>query len=332
MKEDALAPVIAVMLILAAIVTFLSIWNAIYVPSMKESAEIEHLHNVEESLEKFSSDIDYAASSHQNNLVFSEPVQLGGGDFMFNLLKSSGTLNVQNKDSPVYNLTFYNTMPYSSPLVIGELNGTLVNFSYEPVSNFWQDQGYSWQYGYLNVTKYGTLCTPLSYDTMDNVINATEGSGSLATFAKSFATVDYTVNQTGILNTLSGLSSPNRNCTSLVLWAVNVTASPDHSFISSNGNGMFKLTSDINFTTIPLDSQQSVTNITFMSDQEQFGNATVEGLNETFFNKVIPTCNNIVTDSDTNDALHQYQYDIINQQESPVNVTLNVVEIRVEAY
>ncbi len=101
MKEDALAPVIAVMLILAAIVTFLSIWNAIYVPSMKESAEIEHLHNVEESLEKFSSDIDYAASSHQNNLVFSEPDQLGGGDFMFNLLKSSGTLNVQNKDSPV---------------------------------------------------------------------------------------------------------------------------------------------------------------------------------------------------------------------------------------
>ena len=62
------------MLILAAIVTFLSIWNAIYVPSMKESSEVEHLHNVEESFEKFSSDIDYAASSHQNNLVFSEPV------------------------------------------------------------------------------------------------------------------------------------------------------------------------------------------------------------------------------------------------------------------
>ena len=293
MRDDALAPVIAVMLILAAIVTFLSIWNAIYVPSMKESAEVGHLQNVESAFQHFSSDIDYAASSHQNNLIFSEPVQLGGGDFMFNLLKSSGTLNVQNEDIPIYNLTFYNTTPDSSQLVIGELNGTLVNFSYEPTSNFWQDQGYQWQYGYINVTKYGGLLkTPLSYDTMDNVTDATEGSGSLATFAKSFVGVDYTINQTA----LQDGSSNKGNCSSLVLWAVNITASPDHSFISSNGNGMLKLTSNINFTTIPLNDQQLVTNISFVSDQEPFGNATVEGLNETFFNKVIPTCKNIIPD------------------------------------
>ena len=74
MKDDALAPVIAVMLILAAIVTFLSIYNAIYIPSMKESSEVEHLQNVESAFQHFSSDIDYAASSHQNHLTFSEPV------------------------------------------------------------------------------------------------------------------------------------------------------------------------------------------------------------------------------------------------------------------
>ena len=130
MKDDAIAPVVAVMLILAAIVTFFSIWNAIYVPSMKESAEVDHLHNVEESFQKFSSDIDYAASSHQNNLVFSEPVQLGGGDVLVNLLKSSGTLDVvqdrnqtRGSQSTLYKIAFfYGTTPL-------EENGTLINFS-----------------------------------------------------------------------------------------------------------------------------------------------------------------------------------------------------------
>ena len=74
MRDDAIAPVIAAMLILAALVTFFSIWNAVYVPSMKESSEVGHLENVESAFQHFSSDIDYAASSYQNNLIFSEPV------------------------------------------------------------------------------------------------------------------------------------------------------------------------------------------------------------------------------------------------------------------
>jgi hypothetical protein len=330
MKDDAVAPVIAVMLILAAIVTFFSIYNAIYVPSMKESSEVGHLHNVEESFEKFSSDIDYAASSHQNYLTFSEPVQLGGGDFMFNLLKSSGTLSVVQdrntsrvSENTIYNLTFYANDDTTTS--IGSLNGTLVNFSYEPTSNFWQDQGYQWQYGYINITKYGgMLKTPLSYDTMDNVTNAIE-SGSLLTFAKSFATVDYTVNTTPP----QGNTNPGGNCSSLDLVAVNITASPDHSFISSNGYGTLKLTSNVNSTPFP----SQITNITFMSDQEPFGNATVDNLNETLF-KVSTVCGyNINPDpSGTNTSLHQYQYDITQTEDSPINVNLTVVEIQIEAY
>ena len=246
---------------------------------------------------------------------------------MFNLLKSSGTLNViqdrnqtGQSESMIYNITFSNVT--TGDLPIEELNGTLVNFSYEPTSNFWQDQGYQWQYGYINVTKYGgMLKTPLSYDTMDDVTNATE-SGAISTFAKSFVAVDYTVNTT---------QPQGGNCSSLVLWAVNITASPNHSFISSNGYGTLKLTSDINFTTIPLGYQQSVTNISFVSDQEPFGNATVDGLNESF-DTVSPVCNNIHSDGfgRFNPELHKYRYDI-DQTESPVNVTLNIVEIQIEA-
>jgi FlaG/FlaF family flagellin (archaellin) len=316
MKDDAIAPVIAVMLILAAIVTFLSIWNAIYVPSMKESAEVEHLHNVEESFQKFSSDIDYAATSHQNDLVFSEPVQLGGGDTEVNLLKSSGALNVQNEENPIYNITFFN----STGSVIGELNDTLINFSYEPTGNFWQNQGYQWQFGYINVTKNNAeLKTPLLYYTMDNVTTATE-TGSLATLAKSFVTVGYTVNQSG------GLPG---NCSSLDIMVVNITASPQYHFISSNGFGTLKLTSNVIST--PFDNP--IANIAFESDQEPFGNATTEGFNNTLYNKVSAACgNNIWEDPTFSDpASHQYQYDI-NQLESPVNVNLTVVEINVEAY
>ena len=68
MRDDALAPVIAVMLILAAIVTFLSIWNAVYVPAMKQSGEVGHLQNVESAFQHFSADIDYAVSSHQDHI------------------------------------------------------------------------------------------------------------------------------------------------------------------------------------------------------------------------------------------------------------------------
>jgi len=223
-----------------------------------------------------------------------------------------------------------------------------VNFSYESVSNFWQDQGYQWQYGYINVTKYGDMLkTPLSYDTMDNVTNATE-SGSLATFAKSFAGVYYTANQSGgqvicgnATSTTDGLgnttiTAPNCTyqpplqgyCSSLDLVAVNITASPDHSFISSNGFGTLKLTSNV--TSTPFDDP--VTTVSFGSDQEPFGNVTVEGLNESF-TKAYAACGKNIQYNATasNPTLHQYQYDIL-QSETPVNVNLTVVEIRIGVY
>jgi hypothetical protein len=414
-KDDAVAPVIAVMLILAALATFLAIWNAVYVPSMKESAEVAHIESVESAFQHFASDIEYAASSHQNHLSFTEPVQLGGGDFMLNTLRSSGSLYVQNEQNPIYTITFYSPTNETPP--IGEMNGTLANFSYEPSGNFWQNQGYRWQYGYINVTNGQTIQTPLGYYNMTDVSNAFNSLDSpLAILASSFGEVDYTVNQTefptlivtnilpnsggsdtpvtitgsgftGATNvtfgtipvtaftvtndTLITTTSPAQAagtvdvtvttpfgtsatsladqynysgpqtysagptptsysphlgiCSSLVLLAVNITASPDHSFISSNGFGTLKLTSNV--TSIPY---IGVTNISFGSDQEPFGNATFESWN-TGFTKVDTTCwNNIQYNSGSSNATFS-QYDIL-QSVSPVNVTLNVVEIQISAY
>ncbi|MGA7627627.1 MAG: IPT/TIG domain-containing protein, partial [Methanoregula sp.] len=274
MKDDAIAPVIAVMLILAAIVTFYSIWNAIYIPSMKESSEIEHIQNVETAFEHFSSDIDNAASSHQNHLAFSEPVQLGGGDILFNPIKSSGTLDVvQDRNqtrvsqSTIYNISFfYGTTPI-------EENGTLINFSYEPVGNFWQDQGYQWQYGYINVTKYGTLITPLSYDTMDNVTNATE-SGSLALFAKSFASVDYMPNQTEIpvypttsseqpvVTSISPIAGPPAGGTPVIITGVGFTGATNVTFGSIPAIA-FTVNGDNSITAVsPSDNETGLVDIT----------------------------------------------------------------------
>jgi hypothetical protein len=316
MRDDAIAPVIAVMLILAALVTLLSIWNAIYVPSMKESAEIEHLQNVETAFVHFSSDIDQAVSSHQDSLVFSEPVPLGGGDTLVNQLKSSGALSVQNESEPIYALTLSGGGTQTT------INGTIVNVSYEPVSNFWQDQGYTWQYGYINVTKSGFLSTPLNYYNMTDVQNEINSHGSLQTFAQSFVAVSATANTTPLLTT-NGYSVQNGNCTSIDILAVNVSASPQHNFVSSNGFGTLKLTSSVNTASYP-----DITDISLGSDNVVFGNVTLNSWNQSFEN-IYAMCPHNIGEGNPTDG-NTIQWNVI-QGVSPVTVTLHQVNIVVSA-
>ncbi|HNX17005.1 MAG TPA: hypothetical protein PKM50_01595 [Methanoregula sp.] len=326
MKDDALAPIIAVMLILAAIVTVLSIWNAVYVPSMKEADEVEHLKNVASSFQRFSSDLEYAVSSHQNHLSFSEPVQLGGGDVTVNPLTSSGTLRVQEISTPVYTLNLTGN-PDDGP--VRTFNGTLVTFSYEPVANFWQEQGYRWQYGYINVTKYKTLQSPLQYYTM-NEVNSSLESGSLEAFAKSFATASFTRNQTPVKNQTPTADNQfvfaplEGNCDTIDLYVVNLTASFGHSFASGNGYGSLRLTSTVYLQTLP-----EISEISFGSDTRPFGKRAINGLNTTFgaMNKTVCR-NNIMYNLSSTETLKQWD---IRQDVSPVNVTLHSVIIEISA-
>jgi hypothetical protein len=327
MKDDAVAPVIAVMLILAAIVTFLSVWNAVYIPSMKQSAEVSHIQDVESAFLHFSSDIEQAASTRQDDLTLSEPVQLGGGDFFFNTLRSSGSLSVKNEQKPIYYLTLYD----KTGAVVGEMDGTLVNISYEPRGNFWQDQGYRWQYGYVNVTKHRTLQSPLKYCTMTDVNNEFEDTGSLATFAGSLGGVEYTVNQTLLQNTTP--TPDNRytfspgagNCSGIILRAVNISASFEHPFVSGNGFGTLQLKSTV--TSVPY---YGVSKITIGSGRQAFGNATFRNWNSSFITLTRICENNVRYHPEYSG--NDFSLYTLEQQVNPVNVTLNIVNIEVGEY
>ena len=146
MKEDAVAPVVAAMLILAVVVTFFAAWNAYYVPSMKAQSEITHIKDVETGVLRFSSDIETAVSL-KKNLKFSEQIPLGGGDFSFDSVKSGGELKVRNASPAGYLRMNWTNGTESNP----DNYFSLVRFSYTPVNNFWQDQGYDWRYGNVYV-------------------------------------------------------------------------------------------------------------------------------------------------------------------------------------
>ncbi len=160
MNDDALAPVIAVMLILAIGVTVFAVYTSTYLPGLKQQAEVEHFKEVESGFTKFSSDIDNAIGTGNENVTFSEQVPLGGGDILVNSMQSSGTIQIRSENLGYFNIT-NSTTPghYTNTTVPLEM----VDFSYQPDGNFWLNQSYTWQYGYVNVTK-GDRETPLQYD------------------------------------------------------------------------------------------------------------------------------------------------------------------------
>ncbi len=324
MNDDAVAPVIAVMLILAAVVTVFAVFNGIYVPSLKQAAETEHLRNVEASFQKFSSDIDQAVSSRENALALSEPVQLGGGDIFLNTLRSGGSIAIKEEDTPAC----YLILSTGDGLVMR--NGTMVNISYHSVGNFWQDQGYRWQYGYLNVTKYENRQAPVSYATMGDVNKGFTGNGSLAVFAGSFSDIRYTRNQTLLQNTTPTADnrfffSPQENvCSGIVLRLVNMSASPDLPFASGNGFGTLQLK-----TRVFPEEFYGVNSITLVSGGKPFGNATVRIWNESFSALAGICRNNVGYNPDPGWSGDGYSTYTISQQVSPVNVTLNTVSLEI---
>jgi hypothetical protein len=312
--DDAVAPVIAVMLILATIVTFLSVWNAVVLPSMKQSSEIEHLRNVESAFQHFSSDIEKTVSVRQDTMIFSEPVQLGGGDVMFDSVRSAGSLSVNTEREPVYNLTLYDGI--GSALV--RMNGTLAVIAYEPGGNFWQDQGYRWQWGFINVTKSGTRTTPLGYYNMTDVVSDfTCEKGSLRTFAEAFSTVTYTVNRSAVPG----------NCSEIGLAAINLSASPQHQFVSSNGFGSLRLVSGLNRTIF----ENTVSEISLGTAREPFGQAVNRNWNSTFYT-ISGICPGNIRYEPSPVSSDDITYFAVEPDISPVTVNLDVITIELGAY
>ncbi|MFA7694623.1 MAG: hypothetical protein WCX63_03710 [Methanoregula sp.] len=219
-REDAVAPVIAAMLVLAVIVTFFAVWNATAIPAMKEQAEVSHLQEVESGILRFSSDIESAAST-PNSMTLSERIPLGGGDVLFSSTKSGGMLAVYN-GSLYMMMDIYNTSGSGAYQQMDNQKFRLANFSYQSSSNFWQDQGYTWSHGYVNVTK-GTLATPLEFSTMSTV---------------NYKLTDALFSASSVLN-----ASNTSECTVLVLKGATIQSADNGGPISGNGIGALKLVS-----------------------------------------------------------------------------------------
>lgn len=148
-EDSAISSVVALMLILAILVTCFSIYATTYVPGVKQQAEIVHSAGVEDAFGRISADIDNLYA-FERPVQFTEAVVLGGGDFLLSPGRSSGTLTIG--DRTIGNLTVNGNTTY--------LNTTVI--SYVPSFSAWELQGYRYENGTLWITK-GELETPLSY-------------------------------------------------------------------------------------------------------------------------------------------------------------------------
>ena len=68
-KDDALSPVVAFMLLLMVVVSFISLLNAYYIPSLKQQAEIEHLQHARDGITAVDNDIWRLISDHPGAVV-----------------------------------------------------------------------------------------------------------------------------------------------------------------------------------------------------------------------------------------------------------------------
>ena len=140
-KDDAVSPVIALMLILAILATCMAVYTTTYVPGLKQQDEITHTGEVKLAFMRFASDIDNVIAQGKP-AVYTEVLELGGGDVPLSPTKSSGTIEI--KPSPIGT--------YQIGLGTGQdLNG--IEISYTPSFTAWEKQGYLYQNGVVWITK-----------------------------------------------------------------------------------------------------------------------------------------------------------------------------------
>ena len=141
-KDDAVSPVIALMLILAILATCLAVYTTTYVPGLKQQDEITHSGEVKLAFERFASDIDNLIALGKP-AVYTEVLELCGGDVPLSPTKSSGTIEI--------NTTVIGNYTVSGGGTEIPLNG--IGISYLPSFTAWEKQGYLYKNGVVWITK-----------------------------------------------------------------------------------------------------------------------------------------------------------------------------------
>lgn len=142
-SDDAVSPVVAMMLILAVVVICVSIISATYVPDLKENAEIMHSREVKEKFLEFASDMENIYANARSG-VHSYIIPLGGGDIFLSPSRSSGSLSVEINDEEPFGKIQINEDTFL-------LND--IKITYVPILSFWENQGYKYEKGVVYVTK-----------------------------------------------------------------------------------------------------------------------------------------------------------------------------------
>jgi len=140
-KDDAVSPVIALMLILAILATCLAVYTTTYVPGLKQQDEITHSGEVKLAFERFASDIDNVIALGKP-AVYTEVLELGGGDVPLSPTKSSGTIEIETKEIGKYQI---------EGGAETALNG--IEVRYTPSFTAWEKQGYLYKNGVVWITK-----------------------------------------------------------------------------------------------------------------------------------------------------------------------------------
>ena len=161
-KDDAVSPVIALMLILAILATCLAVYTTTYVPGLKQQDEITHTGEVKLAFERFAADIDNTIALGKP-AVYTEVLELGGGDVPLSPTKSSGTIEINTSKIGTYKIGDGSEQ---------ELNG--IEISYLPSFTAWEKQGYVYKNGVVWITKEEKM-TPaaLKLYTIQDGLNST---------------------------------------------------------------------------------------------------------------------------------------------------------------
>ncbi len=240
--ESAVAPVVAVLLIMAVILTTISLYYAIFIPNLKEQSEIEHLSGVEDTILLFSSDIDNALLSKSEGTI-KRNLELGGGNVILSPLKSGGVLKVSNTPEEwAYRL--YNSSTANPSNLVSE--SSFVNITYEAVGNYWMDNSYVWDYGYVFLKTPYSSVTPLQYTTIDAVAEDINKTGGIF---KSMFDLNYVTGIGFEKNAQGNLTGNTYNtCPEITITTVTFEKG-DNDYTSGSGHATLKMNSKLEYFT-----------------------------------------------------------------------------------
>ncbi len=157
-NNKAVSTVVASMLILVVITTFVSVINAYYIPSISAKHEIDHMREVHESFQKIEETVNlYSYIESKNTSPSYSPsakvtIPLGDGGLpVISSLSSSGTLS-NNPENGWFNISVNYTETNGNNMTY-QLNQSTGYFEYRATNNFWIDQQFTFENGAILLTQ-----------------------------------------------------------------------------------------------------------------------------------------------------------------------------------